>query len=51
MVNLFNSWYSLKLDDEIAKCVKCGACERKCTQNLPIMERFEFFNKEIFEKS
>jgi predicted aldo/keto reductase-like oxidoreductase len=23
-------------------CVKCGACEEKCTQHLPIMQEMEF---------
>ena len=49
MANVFNSWYSLKLEEEIGKCIKCRLCEQKCTQKLPIMERFEFLKKEIFE--
>ncbi len=27
--------------DQLDACISCGACERVCTQQLPILERFE----------
>lgn len=29
---------------ETASCIKCGRCESKCTQHLPIMDRIETMN-------
>ena len=26
-------------------CIKCGNCEKLCTQHLPIMDRLEYINK------
>lgn len=31
--------------DEYKKCIECGACERECTQHLPIIERLKEFAK------
>lgn len=33
--------------DELDKCTQCGACERACTQHLPILERFEELKKAV----
>lgn len=31
--------------ENIYDCIKCGRCERKCTQHLPIIRRIEEINK------
>jgi predicted aldo/keto reductase-like oxidoreductase len=33
--------------DVFDKCIECGACERKCTQKLPIIERLNFIRDEV----
>ncbi len=42
--NIFNRlklhWGIMDLD-LLDKCTQCGQCEHQCTQNLPILERFE----------
>lgn len=35
---------------DAAKCIKCGKCEKLCTQHLPIIERLEFIAKLIEEE-
>lgn len=32
----------------ITECIRCGACEDTCPQNLPILEYFDRINDEIF---
>ena len=32
----------------ITECIRCGACEDACPQNLPILEYFDRINDEIF---
>lgn len=32
----------------ITECIRCGACEGACPQNLPILEYFDRINDEIF---
>lgn len=32
----------------ITDCIRCGACEEACPQNLPILEYFDRINNEIF---
>lgn len=32
--------------DVLKQCTECGLCESKCTQKIPIMERFERLKKE-----
>ena len=32
----------------ITECIRCGACEDACPQNLPILEYFDHINDEIF---
>lgn len=32
----------------VTECIRCGACEDACPQNLPILEYFDRIEKEIF---
>jgi predicted aldo/keto reductase-like oxidoreductase len=40
--------WDLPIDcDVFDKCIECGACESKCTQKLPIIERLNFIRQEV----
>jgi predicted aldo/keto reductase-like oxidoreductase len=32
-------------------CIKCGVCEKKCTQNLPIIREMEYAAREYGKKN
>lgn len=34
-------------DDYLTKCTECGACEKICTQKLPICDRLKFISDEV----
>lgn len=40
--------WGIGIDDEMfEKCTRCGLCEKKCTQHLPIRERLETIKNEV----
>jgi len=40
--------WGLRLEDDyLDRCVQCRACEKACTQKLPICERLEAIRAEI----
>jgi len=41
VANLKNGRQKFDLKAEVAKCIRCGACERACTQHLKIIQRFD----------
>ncbi len=34
-------WNESNIPDMLAACTQCRKCEEECTQQLPILERFE----------
>jgi predicted aldo/keto reductase-like oxidoreductase len=46
VINRFKWHWRLAPDDELfRKCVKCGKCEKLCTQKLPIIKRLEIIRE------
>ncbi len=43
-------WHWALTIDELGRCTKCGKCEAACTQQLPILERFELLKRDITGK-
>ena len=48
LINRLKWHWGIKIEDDVFfKCTKCGACEKKCTQHLPIRERLKTIKAEI----
>ncbi|MEI6422298.1 MAG: aldo/keto reductase [Lentisphaerota bacterium] len=48
LINRLKWHWGIELDDDVFfKCTKCGACEKKCTQHLPIRERLKIIKAEV----
>ena len=42
-------WWTPDVEKVLEACVRCGQCEADCTQQLPILERFEQLRKDYQE--
>ena len=42
-------WWTPDVEKVLEACVRCGQCETDCTQQLPILERFEQLRKDYRE--
>ncbi len=42
-------WWSPDVEKLLESCVRCGQCEADCTQQLPILERFDQLRKDYAE--
>ena len=42
-------WWTPDVEKVLEACVRCGQCERDCTQQLPILERFEQLKQDYRE--
>ncbi len=42
-------WWTPDVEKLLEACVRCGQCERDCTQQLPILERFDQLRKDYQE--
>lgn len=49
VARLIHHWGITLEDNYLDKCTKCGACEKTCTQKLPILERFKEMKTAIRE--
>ena len=51
LINRLNWHWGIGIENDVfLRCTKCGACEKKCTQHLPIRERLKLI-KDIVKKA
>jgi predicted aldo/keto reductase-like oxidoreductase len=48
LINRLKWHWGIEIEDDVFfRCTKCGICEKKCTQHLPIRERLKTIKTEI----